>query len=326
MESFIFAVNAVLPLILMALLGYFLRRINILSEDMPKGLNKMLFRAILPCMMFKNVYDIEGFGDIGFGYIAYAVVAIFIVSLIAIPCVIASSSKESRRGVLLQSVFRSNFALVGVSLATSLCGDRGAGVAALLAAFAVPIFNVMAVIALSIFSDNKGKASIKSILLDIIKNPLIVSVLSAVAVIGVRALFVKWGIEWRLSDVEPLFKVLDGLSDTATPIALIALGAQFKFSAIGGMRREIIFAVISRLVVVPLVALSVAYFFFDFEAVHFAAFIALFATPVAVSSVPMTQEMGGDVELAGQVVVWSTAISGFTIFLFTFVLKLLGVF
>ena len=326
MDSFIFAINAVLPLIIIVCLGYILRQIGFISEDMPKALNKIIFRVLLPCMLFSNVYNMESIENIDLGYIAYAMIVVFVIFFAAIPIVMAVTKKGARRGVLLQSVFRSNFALIGLSLVSSLCGDGGLGIAALLSAFAIPIFNVLAVISLSIFSDDEGGVNIKNILLDIAKNPLIVSVISGVAVLLVRSLFIKWNIEWRLSDIDVIFKTLNSLSSIATPLALISLGAQFKLSAVKGMRREIIFALIARLTIVPLLTLSVAYLFFDFEAAHFASFIALYATPVAVSSVPMTQEMGGDAELAGQIVVWTTAMSGITIFLITFTMKLLGIF
>jgi predicted permease len=78
-------------------------------------------------------------------------------------------------------------------------------------------------------------------------------------------------------------------------------------------------------VIVPLVTFTVAYLFFDFKGAHYASFIAMFATPVSVSSAPMAQEMGGDVNLAGQVVVWSTVVSAFTVFITTFLLRLGGV-
>ena len=196
----------------------------------------------------------------------------------------------------------------------------------MLSAFSIPIFNVLAVISLSVFTGKGGRVSAKKIILDILKNPLIESVLLGLAALGIRAILAKHGISWRLTEITPLFRVIESLAGVATPLALIALGAQFKFSAIGKMKRELIFAVLTRVIAVPLVAIAVAYLFFDFEAAHFASFIAMFATPVAVSSVPMTQEMGGDTELAGQIVVWSTASSALTIFLFTFVLRLIGVF
>ena len=326
MESFVFAMNAVLPLIIIVCIGYALRRVGFLSENTPKELNKIIFRVFLPCMLFVNIYDMDGLDGVSFGYIVYAIAAVFVIFFSAIPIVMAVTKKGERRGVLLQSVFRSNFALIGLSLVSSLCGDSAIGTAALLSAFAIPVFNVLAVIALSVFMDNEGGISIKKILLDIIKNPLIISVILGVIVLAIRALFVKWSIDWRLSDFEVVFKAMRNLSSISTPIALIALGAQFKISAIKGMRREIIFAILARLVVVPALTIFVGFLFFNFEPAHFASFIALYATPVAVSSVPMTQEMGSDTELAGQIVVWTTAVSGITIFLFTFILKLLGVF
>lgn len=326
MDSFVFAVNAVLPLIAMALIGYLLVRCGMIPEGTAKTLNKIVFRVFLPCTLFLNVYKIESLGGFDFGYIAYALVAMLLVYVLAIPLVMAVTKEGARRGVVLQSVFRSNYALIGIPLATSLCGATGAEVSAVLSAFAIPVFNVLAVITLSVFSSRKERVSVKSILLDIVKNPLIESVVLGLAVLGVRAILGQNGIEWRLTEITPLFSVLESLSAVSTPLALIALGAQFKFSAIGTMKRELIFSVVARVVAVPLATLLVAYLFFDFEAAHFASFVALFATPVAVSSVPMVQEMGGDTELAGQVVVWATAASALTIFLFIFALRLLGVF
>lgn len=328
MDSFLFAINAVSPLIIMALIGYLLKHIGLIPDGMPKQLNKLVFRVFLPCMLFLNVYKIESLGDFDFGYAFYAIISVPLVFLAAIPVVMAISKDGARRGVMLQAVFRSNFALIGIPLASSLCGDMGAKIAAVLSAFAIPTFNILAVITLSVFTGDRDgkKVSIKKIVLDIVKNPLIESIALGFAVLGIRAILSHFNIEWRLTDVTPVFKVLESLSAVATPLALVTLGAQFKLSSIGGMKRELIFSAVMRTVIVPIITLAVAYFFFDFEAAHFAAFVALFSTPVAVSSVPMTQEMGGDAELAGQIVVWTTAAAGITIFLFTFVLKLIGVF
>ena len=65
---------------------------------------------------------------------------------------------------------------------------------------------------------------------------------------------------------------------------------------------------------------------FDFTPGSYAAFIGVFTTPLAVSSVPMAQEMGSDNELCGQLVIFTTLASGLGIFLFTWAMKALGVF
>ena len=122
--------------------------------------------------------------------------------------------------------------------------------------------------------------------------------------------------------------MLNYLYGLATPLALIILGVQFEFSAISELKKEIVFGTIIRTVIVPVLGLGIALLFFRerFTGAHFAAFVALFATPLAVSTVPMTQEMKGDTALAGQLVVWTTLLSGITIFITAFTLKYIGIF
>ena len=264
-----------------------------------------------------------------FSYIYYVVAVVVAVFLLAIPLVIAVARKRERRGVLIQVAFRSNFALVGLPLAYSLFQEEGEAVATLLSAIVIPIFNILAVISLSLFSDDGEKPSVKKILLGIAKNPLIISIMTGLACIGVRALFVQWGWSFRLTDVTPLFTVLKYLSNLSTPLVLLVLGAQFEFSAVASLKREIIWGVALRTVIVPTLVIGFAYFVFGpdrFNQAQFATLVAAFATPVAVPSVPMVQEMGGDITLAGQLVVWSTLVAAITMFVVTFLLRLGGAF
>ena len=155
---------------------------------------------------------------------------------------------------------------------------------------------------------------------------MIQSIALGFVALGIRAVFVRFGISFRLSDVEPLYKTISSLSSVATPLALLALGAQFELSAIPHLKKYIIFGVLARNLIVPLLGIGVAYFIGTFSGAHFATFVAVFCTPVAVSSVPMAQEMDSDVSLAGQLVIWSTLFSAISIFLSSYVLKLLGIF
>lgn len=328
MESFIFAVNAVMPIVIMVLIGYFLKKIGFMKADFSKAANRLVFRVFLPAMLFLNVYKIENLAEMKFGYALYAVVSLIIITIAATPFVIMFSKKKNQRGVLLQSIFRSNYALIGIPLASALFGDEGVIVATLLSAVIVPIFNMLAVVSLSVFKEEKSKIDIKGILIEILKNPLIQAIFMGLIVLGIRALFVRFDVGFRLLDITPLEKVLSYLSNMATPLALIVLGAQFEFSVVGSMKREIIFGTVIRTLIVPLLGLGIAYLLFrdSFGGAEFAALVAMFATPVAVSSVPMAQEMDGDVTLAGQLVVWTTIISTLTIFFSSYLLKLAGIF
>lgn len=325
MSDFLFAVNSTAPIVIMVAIGCFLRKIGMLDAGVAKTLNKLVFRVFLPAMLFLNMYKIESLAAVNFAFVWYTVLATLVLFIAAVFAVIAFTRENAKRGALLQSVFRANYALVGIPLATSLFNAEGAIAATVLSAFIIPIFNSLAVIGLCVFSSDK-KPSIKKILIGIVKNPLIQSIAVGFVALGIRAIFVEFGVSFRLTDIEPIYKTLNYLSSVATPLALLVLGAQFEFSAIPQLKKYIIFGVAARNFIVPLLGLGVAYLIGIFNGAHFATFVAVFCTPVAVSSVPMAQEMDADVSLAGQLVVWSTLFSAISIFLASYILKVVGVF
>lgn len=328
MDELIFAVNAVLPIVIMVAIGYFLKKLGLMDGDFSKKANKLVFRVFLPVKLFLNIYGIKSINSVNFSYVFYAIGALITIFLLAIPTVIFITKKKKCRGALLQGIFRSNYALIGIPLAESLFAEEGQAVATLLSAFIVPAFNILAVIGLSIFNNEGKKPNFKKILLGIVKNPLIVGIVSGLIVLGIRAIFKGQNVNFSLSEISPLWKTVNYLADLATPLALLVLGAQFEFSAIPTLKREIISGVILRSVLVPMLTIGIAFLAFrnSFGGAQFAALVAAFCTPVAVSSVPMAQEMGADSELAGQLVVFTTITSAFTVFLASFLLKLGGIF
>ena len=328
MDSFIFALNSVAPIIIMVAIGYVLKKTGILPVNIAGAANKLVFRVFLPCMLFLNVYNIESFDGVHLGYVIYALIALVGIFLVSIPLVMIVTKNYRLRRSLLQSTFRSNNALIGIPLAESLFGELGVIAASLLSAAIIPMFNILAVISLSLFRQGSEKPSVKKIFVGIVKNPLVDAIFLGIFMLVIRSFFVKMNISFRLSDISVLFSVMKTLSGAATPLALVALGAQFEFSAVSSLKKEIIFGTAMRIMIAPVCVIGIAYIFFrdSFDGAHFATLVAAFATPVAVSSVPMAQEMDSDVTLAGQLVVWTTLLSSVTIFMFAFALKALGIF
>lgn len=329
MDSLIFAIKAVAPIVLMVVMGYILKCIGFMNADFAKAANKLVFRVFMPVMLFVKIYGMTDFSVVDFGFIGYALAALLVVFFLSIPTSIYVSDKKDQRGVLMQAIVRSGYSLIGIPLAGSLYGEAGSAAATILSAAVIPLFNVLAVISLTAMGDcGDKKPTVGKIVLDILKNPLILGIAAALCCIGVRVIFGNAGISFRLNQITPVFAVLEYLADLAIPLALLVLGAQFEFSAVASLKKQIIFGALTRTVIVPALTLSVAYFCFRerFQPAHFATYVALFATPVAVPSVPMVQEMGGDVTLAGQLVVWSTLISALTVFLTTFLLRIGGAF
>jgi len=328
MSNIQFAVNAVFPLILTVLAGYLLKRLRLVTKEIAGGMNRLVFRLFLPCMLFLNVYNIEGAVLADLTYVWYTLGITAVLFLLAIPVTRMITKENRQRGVLVQASFRSNFALVGIPLAQSLFKQSGAAVATLLSAFIIPLYNILAVICLTVFTDNDKKTvHVGRILLDIVKNPLIQAIALGGVFLALRSLLGHFGVAFSLeTDIPFLYDTLESLSKVATPLALVVLGAQFEFSAIASLKKQILFGVIMRAVIVPTIGLGTAYWLGCFEGAHFAAFAAVFVTPIAVSSVPMAQEMGADSALAGQLVVWTTLVSALTLFVSSMALKALGVF
>ena len=326
MDAFLFAIGAVIPLVLIVALGYYLKRIGLFSASLGKSMNKVVFKILIPATVFLNIYKISDVGDVDPSYIIYVAIFTAVIFLISLPLSRLITKSADRRGVISQVIYRSNYALVGLPLVELICGFDGVSEAALLSVVSVSFFNAFAVISLSVFREEKTTVSIRKILIDIIKNPLIIAILTGLACLLTRKMLVSFDIGFRLSQITPVYKAISYISNAATPVALLCLGAQFEFSAIRSMRREIVCGVLLRTLVVPALGLGIAYAFFDFSAGMFAAMIASFATPVSVSSAPMVQEMGGDGELAGQLVLWTTVASSITLFGFIYALRLLGVF
>ncbi len=328
-KSFVFALKAVAPIILMVVIGYMLKKMGFINERFVKEANRLVFRIFMPVMLFVNIYKIQDLSTINFGFMGFSAIALLIVFFLAIPTAILVARQKNRRGVLIQATIRSGYSLIGFSVAQSLYGDPGLMVATILSVIIIPMFNILTIISLvSIGNDGNEKPGVWKIIRDILTNPLIVGIAIGLVCIGIRTIFGNVGIEFRLSQITPVMEVLEYLARLAIPLALLMLGAQFEFSAVASLKREIIWGVVLRTVIVPVLVIGTAFVFFKdkFGPAQFATLVAGFATPVAVPSVPMVQEMGGDLTLAGQLVVWSTLVSAVTIFLFVFLLKLGGAF
>lgn len=328
MESFLFAINAVSPIIITVAIGYILKKKNLISKVFSKTINKLVFRFFLPVMLFMNVYNLENFDVFRADYIIYTVVILLVVFFVSIPFVMMITKNSARRGTLLQACFRSNYGLVGIPLAGALYGTDGTAVATILSIPVITLLNVLAVVCFTMFDDENKKINIKKILVNIVKNPLIQSAVMGILIIVVRLFFEKNNIAFRLSMITPLMTVADYLSGLATPLALLMLGVQFEFSAVKDMKKEILFGSLMRGIIVPLLGVGIAYAFFrtEFSGAVFASLVAVFVTPVSVSTVPMTQELKGDITLAGQLVIWTTLVSALTIFFAAYYFYNVGIF
>lgn len=329
------AVNAVFPLILLILLGYVLRRRGFLNDSFVKIGNNLVFKICLPTMLFVNVYDIEGLDALRWDIALFCVAVLCLCFVLGGILALVTTTIPSRRGVIMQGSFRSNFAMIGMPLAAALGGSAAEAGAAMITAFTVPVVSILAVIALSIFmTDSAGrKPNAKNVLINIVKNPLIIGVAAAIVCLCIRAAEVAQFGEVVFSlkvQLKFLYSALNSLKAITSPLSLLVLGAQFEFTAVKGMMKEIAVGTIFRIVIVPIIGIGLAVALnhyvpgLGWGVNEYPAMVALFGSPVAVSSAVMAKSMGGDEQLAAQLVVWSSIGSMVTMFLIVCLMMWLG--
>lgn len=325
-DTLFFSLNAVLPLILMVCIGYVLRQKGFFTEEFLKVANKFCFRFCFFSTLFVSIYNVESFDPVYKDLAVYASASIFVLILVGIVYAMLFVKDPRQKGVMAQAFYRSNYAILGVPLVANLFGDTGVPTAAIVLACTIPIFNISAVFVLTMFlRDGDNKISIWEIFKKILTNPLIDGIAVGFICQLLRPHLGGWTL--KESNLRFIYKTIENLSKITTPLALIILGGQFKFSAALHLLPKISVAVTFRLIIAPLFGLFGAHIFFPhFGAQEYAALLPLFGSPVAVASAIMANQMHNDGELATQILVWSTLFSGITIFILIAALRFVGIF
>lgn len=310
LNSFVIAINAVLPFLVYLGFGAAARHVRWVTEEFLNQLNSVVFKCFFPFLMFWNVYAVGPDSKLNGRFIGITVLALIL--LIALLCLTVPKIVRARdkRSVIIQACYRSNFVLFGVPLSENVFGAEGAAVAAMLVAVVVPLYNAFAVILFEYYRGEKIKPL--PLIKNIVTNPLILG-----AIVGL--LFLLIGIKLPVGLEQPIH----ALSNLTTPIALFCLGGTLHFSAIKGNRKYLWPVLALKLILLPLVATFVGTWL-GFSNVERFVFLVVAGAPMAVSSYTMAANMGGDGELAGQYVVISTCLSLVTLFGFIFAYNMLG--
>ena len=311
LESFAYAFNAVMPFLVYLAIGYIIVRVGITDRPFLTRLNTLNFRVIFPFMMFQNIYTASPEGLPSGKLIALTLISLFTIILLLLVIVPRIVKENPRRGVIVQASYRSNFVLYGVALTIFLFGSEKGSVAGFMTLLVVTIFNVSAVIVLELFNGDQ-RSSLGALLLKLIKNPLLQGCL-------VGLFFYLTGLRLRTCLATPVA----ALGGIATPLAMITLGGCLQFSALKKNLRYLVPVLSFKLVILPLVMVLIACAL-GLRGVELFLVLMIYGAPVATASYPMAMNMGGDGELAGQLVFVSTALSLFTIFLFIFCLSQMG--
>ena len=311
LESFQVAFNAVMPLLILLGIGWAAVRSGVTDRAFMNRLNTLNFKLFFPFLMFKNVYGAEPENLPSTALIIMGVASLLAVVALLVILVPRIVPENPRRGTIIQAIFRSNFIIYGIPLTTFVFGEGKASVCGIMVMIMVSMFNILSVIVLEYFREG-GKVRPGPLLLGIVKNPLLQGCVAGL-------LCYLLGIKLPVFLKEPVF----ALGSMASTLALVVLGANLQFAELRKNGRTVTAVLLIRLLLLPLVMVPLGWLI-GLRGVELFLILMIYGTPVATASYPMAQNMGGDGQLAGQLVFVSTVASLGTIFLFIFTMSRLG--
>lgn len=312
LSNFFVALGGVVPLFCLMAVGLFVRRVRLLTDEELFHVNGMVFRVFFFFMMFYNIYAAKPGTTVSPLLVALGAGGVLLTALIATGVVCIFEKDNTRRGVIVQAAYRGNYVLMGVPLVANIFGSDAVAIPTMMIAAVVPLYNVLSVFILETFRG--GRFDLLNILRSVVMNPMILG--------GILGALCRAA---ELHIPAPILRPAAEIAAATTPVALIILGASFRGGSFHAHLPQLIGAIAARLVIVPGIMLAIA-IALGMRDVELVTLIAIYATPCAVAGFAMAQQMHADAELAGNCVVYSSALSCVTIFGWVFLLKSLGYF
>lgn len=312
MENLIFSLNATLPIFLTMILGWFFRKVGLMDDAFVKKLNKFVFQAALPVLVFQDLSAVDFLEVWDMRFVAFCFLAT-LTSILAVTGVSYLLRDKKIQGEFIQASYRSSAAILGIAFIQNIYGSSG--MAPLMIVATVPLYNVMAVIVLSVMKPEREKPSRQlavRTLKGIVTNPIILGILA--------------GMLWSLLKLPMpviLEKTVKNVAVLATPLGLMAMGASFEFRQAAYQLKPAAAAAFIKLVVLAAVFLPAAVHL-GFTQEKLVAILVMLGSATTVSCFIMAKNMGHEGTLTSSVVMLTTLFSAFTLTGWLWLLKTLG--
>lgn len=312
MENLIFSLNATVPIFLLMVLGFALRKLGVIDDVFASKMNKFVFLVPLPVLLFEDLATVDFSAVWDLKFVLFCFCATFL--SIGIAAAVSLFWKDrSVQGEFIQAAYRSSAALLGIAFIQNIYGD--AGMAPLMIIGSVPLYNIMAVVVLSFFKPERKKLDREvwiSTLKGIVTNPIILGIVA--------------GLLWsalRLPMPSILEKTVSDIGATATPLGLMAMGASFDIKKAFGKAKPAVTAAVMKLVGFAALFLPVAVWL-GFREEQLVAILIMLGSATTVSCYVMSRNMGHEGVLTSSTVMLTTLFSAFTVTGWLYILRSLA--
>ena len=312
MSNLIYSINATLPIFLLIILGKVLKTTKIINDEFTKTADRYVFRIALPALLFSDLTE----NNVGSAFDGKYVLFCFSVTIFSIAVLWGLTEKfmknEEQKGAFIQGSYRSSAAILGLAFINNMYDS--VGMAPLMIIGCVPLYNIFAVIILTLKGDNGGKKpNMKETFINVMKNPILLSILIALPFALLNLHFPSF-----------VNKAIGSVANTATPLALISIGASFEGKKALKKMKPTLLASFIKLILLAGLFLPLAVFF-GYRNQELMALLVMLGSPTTGSSYIMAKNTGNDGILTSSIIVLTTLLSSLTLTLWIFVLKSFGV-
>jgi malate permease and related proteins len=301
MTLFLDILRIVLPVFLVIGLGFFLKRISFVDSHFIVRLNRLIYYIALPALLFYNIAIADFSASFNSVLLLGLLASAFLTFLLSYGYAVLRGYSAEVRGSFCQGSFRGNLAYIGLAIIFNAFGEEELATAGILLGFVVPFFNFLAIIALLLPHRHlEQRMGVLFWLRQLSYNPLILSSFA--------------GILWSYLQVpmpQVLASSLDIISGMALPLALLAIGASFSFEKLRGDLSKALIATAIKIVWLPMCT-AILLLFLGIRGRELAIGVIFAGTPTATAAYIMAQQMKGDAELSGSIIMLTTILSIFT--------------
>jgi predicted permease len=311
LNSFVVSFNVVAPLMIIMIIGFIVRKAGLIEGNTIKQMNSIAFRLFLPITLFNNILACDIKQDFDASTMVWGTCISLFLTIASYFFSVVFEKDKKKAAALTQCMFRNNFMLFSLPLISSVYGKTFSSYVSMLPAIIIPLNNILGVVLMMVMVNHHQ--SLKKTILSIILNPFVIS-----SILGFGFLFLDVSLPLVIQ------KSLSSMSVIATPLLFFLLGAGFSFAVLSGNLKDITACLGMKMITFPILFLIIVGFAGGIRGEKLLALFIIVITPAAVPAQVTTSEMGGDGELAGQLVVSGTAFSMFFIFIWLSVIGFMG--
>lgn len=321
-QDFLFSLQATLPVFLLMVVGYGLHRGGFLPKEFCEASDKLVFKVTLPLMMVLDLAKVDLIRDFDLKYVLFCAAVTTIAFFVIWGLARLFIKDRSMIAEFVQASYRSSAAILGAAFILNIYGTTG--LTSLMIIGAVPLFNIYAVLVLTVEGEAVNqhlspqekraflKKKMKGAFLGILKNPIIDGI-----AIGVILSLLPIQIPYIVN------KTCSNIASLTSTLALLSIGATFQGKKAIARLKPTMITTLNKLLILTSIFLPVA-IWMGFREEKLVALLIMLGSPTTPTCYIMAKNMGHEGVLSSSCVVVTTLFSSITLTLWIFFFRSFG--